>query len=95
MFAHGKFLTVPWNQGCSRSQTIRATISNVSWFSAISRWRSHMATTSPMPASLNGRRPRDNVVFELGLSMGRLGRKRGILMEPRGEGVKLPSDMAA
>ena len=38
--------------------------------------------------------PRDNVVFELGLFMGRLGRSRAILMEPRGQGVKLPSDLA-
>ena len=38
--------------------------------------------------------PRDNVIFELGLFMGKLGRHRAILMEPRGEGVKLPSDMA-
>ncbi|SAL55146.1 nucleotide-binding protein [Caballeronia peredens] len=38
--------------------------------------------------------PRDNVVFELGFFMGRLGRKRAILMEPQGQKVKLPSDLA-
>lgn len=38
--------------------------------------------------------PRDNVVFELGMFMGRLGRTRAILMEPRENKVKLPSDLA-
>jgi predicted nucleotide-binding protein len=38
--------------------------------------------------------PRDNVIFELGLFMGRLGKSRAILMEPRDESIKLPSDFA-
>ncbi|MGN6424295.1 MAG: TIR domain-containing protein [Asticcacaulis sp.] len=36
---------------------------------------------------------RDNVVFELGLFMGRLGKERTILLEPRDAQLKLPSDM--
>ena len=37
--------------------------------------------------------PRDNVLFELGLFMGRLGRRRTIILSEEGAQLKLPSDL--
>lgn len=38
--------------------------------------------------------PRDNVVFELGLFLGRIGRKRSYMLRPDGINIKLPSDLS-
>ena len=37
--------------------------------------------------------PRDNVIFELGLSMGALGRKRSLMLVPSGIDIRLPTDL--
>lgn len=93
-FAHDPFLTVPWNQGVFRVasytlEDIERELDQCDFAVAIAGGDD---TTNSRGTEWPA--PRDNVIFELGLFMGRLGRKRAILMEPRGEGVKLPSDLA-
>lgn len=37
--------------------------------------------------------PRDNIVFELGLAVGAIGRARTVILVPRGVEMKIPSDL--
>lgn len=52
-------------------------------------------TPDDMTSSRGRRRasPRDNVVFELGLFMGAMGRERTYLVVPKGRDLKLPTDL--
>lgn len=93
-FAHDPFLTVLWTDGVFRvtNYTLQDLEDQVdqSDFAVAIAHSDDLAHSrdETWPA------PRDNVIFELGLFMGRLGRNRAILMEPREEKVKLPSDLA-
>lgn len=93
-FEHEPIDVQLWTQGCFKAASytvpdLEAAVDNSDFAVAIAHADDVTESRSQIwPA------PRDNVVFELGLFMGRLGLKRAILMEPRGKGVKLPSDLS-
>jgi predicted nucleotide-binding protein len=93
-FARDDFLTVVWTDGVFRVanytlQSLEDEVNASDFAIAIAHGDDETHSRGQDWPS-----PRDNVIFELGLFMGRLGRHRAILMEPRGEGIKLPSDLA-
>ena len=93
-FAHDRFTTMLWTDGVFRIanytlESLENEIDRSDFAIAIAHSDDILESRGKSwPA------PRDNVIFELGLFMGRLGKQRAILMEPRDEGVKLPSDLA-
>lgn len=92
-FEHDDFNTVIWTDGVFRIanyplQDLEAQIDESDFAIAIAH-----ADDLTESRGKDWPSPRDNVVFELGLFMGRLGRTRAVLMEPREEKVKLPSDL--
>lgn len=93
-FKHDPFFTEVWTDGVFKVanytlQSLEDKIDDSDFAIAIAH-----ADDITMCRGENWPSPRDNVIFELGLFMGRLGRSRAILMEPREESVKLPSDLA-
>jgi len=93
-FAHDPFTTVIWTDGVFKVanytlQSLEDQIDNSDFAIAIAH-----ADDVTESRGKDWPSPRDNVIFELGLFMGRLGKERAILMEPRDDGVKLPSDLA-
>jgi len=93
-FSHDPFVTTVWTDGVFRAtgyplQSLLEAVDDSDFAIAIAHAddsSAYRGQTWPVP--------RDNVVFELGLFMGRLGRDRAILMEPRDVDVKLPSDLS-
>ena len=93
-FDHDPFKVIVWTDGVFRA----------SWYPIESLEReldqSDFAIAIAEPDDLTQSRgkmaqtPRDNVIFELGLFIGRIGRHRSFLVEPRGEETKLPSDLS-
>jgi predicted nucleotide-binding protein len=93
-FEHDPFAVEIWNEGCFKVsnytlQDLEAAVDNSDFAIAIAH-----ADDVTRSRKTQWPAPRDNVIFELGLFMGRLGRARAILMEPRDKDIKLPSDLA-
>jgi len=93
-FEHDPFITTIWTDGVFRVanytlQDLEAEVDDSDFAIAIAH-----ADDFTESRGKDWPSPRDNVVFELGLFMGKLGRQRAILMEPREEKVKLPSDLS-
>ncbi len=93
-FAHDPFLTIVWSDGVFKVSNY--TLQNLE--DELDKADFAIAIASPDDETkMRGQdwpTPRDNVVFELGFFMGRLGRQRAILMESRDTKTKLPSDLA-
>jgi predicted nucleotide-binding protein len=93
-FEFDAFSVEIWNEGCFKVsnytlQDLEAAVDNSDFAIAIAHADDVTESRdTAWPA------PRDNVIFELGLFMGRLGRSRAVLMEPRDQDIKLPSDLA-
>lgn len=93
-FAHDPFLAVAWKNGVFRASNytldeLEAELDDSDFAVAVAHADDVVITRDDEWPTI-----RDNVIFELGLFMGRLGRRRAFLMEPRDVDLKLPSDLA-
>lgn len=93
-FAHDPFLAVAWKNGVFRAShytldDLEAELDDSDFAIAVAHADDVVITRDDEWPAI-----RDNVILELGLFMGRLGRRRAFLMEPRDVDLKLPSDLA-
>jgi Predicted nucleotide-binding protein containing TIR -like domain len=93
-FAHDPFLAVAWKNGVFRASNytldeLESQLDDSDFAIAVAQPDDVVITREMKWPAM-----RDNVTFELGLFMGRLGRRRAFLMEPRDADIQLPSDLA-
>lgn len=93
-FEHDPFLAVAWKNGVFRASNytldeLESQLDNSDFAIAVAQADDEIITRETKWPKM-----RDNVTFELGLFMGRLGRRRAFLMEPRDAQIQLPSDLA-
>jgi predicted nucleotide-binding protein len=93
-FEYDPFDVTIWTNGVFRAswypvETLEAQLDDSDFAIAIAQ-PDDITESRGVPAAT----ARDNVIFELGMFIGRLGRKRSLLLEPRGEEIKLPSDLS-
>lgn len=93
-FSHDPFLAVAWKNGVFRASNytldeLEVQLDDSDFAIAVAHQDDAVITRGDEWPTV-----RDNVVFELGMFMGRLGRRRAFLMEPRHADLKLPSDLA-
>lgn len=93
-FAHDPFLAVAWKNGVFRAShytldELEAELDDSDFAIAVAHADDVVITRDDEWPTI-----RDNVILEFGLFMGRLGRRRAFLMEPRDVDLKLPSDLA-
>jgi predicted nucleotide-binding protein len=92
-FEHDPFLVYPWSDGVFK--VAQYPVENLEAELNKSDFAIAIVAADDVTTSRKRRQgsPRDNVIFELGFFMGRLGRHRAVLLEPKGASVKLPSDL--
>jgi CRP/FNR family cyclic AMP-dependent transcriptional regulator len=94
-FAYDRFNVTVWTDGVFKASTypipsLEMAVDQSDFAIAIVQPDDTISTRSAEEVNV----PRDNVIFELGLFIGRLGLRRTFLVEPRGMDIKLPSDWA-
>lgn len=94
IFAHDPFRIVVWTDGVFKAS--RYSVESLIEVLDMSDFAVAIAQADDITQSRGETRPspRDNVLFEVGLFIGRLGRLRSFLLEPASQDVRLPSDLS-